>query len=107
MSAAGSVFFAAHAWNTMHEYSTLVLREPALRASTEKDKAQIQIEADVEKLRALAIKHSDSRLAEWKDYCYRLHELSETLLWASAGLATASVVLGYSIYGLRIYKPVA
>jgi hypothetical protein len=107
MSVVGSVAFGVRAWSMMREGSVLALRESALRASLEKDKAQIQIETDVEKLRDAASRHADSKFAEWEDYCYRLRHMSGALLWSSFGLAAACATLGYSIYGLRNYKPVA
>jgi hypothetical protein len=107
MSVVGSVYFTSHGWMMIHEASALSVREPAMRKSTESEKAQIQTETDIEKLRELAGKYRDSRFDDWQEYCDRLRNTGGALLWASVCLATTSVVLGYSIYGLRIQKPMA
>ncbi|TSA41845.1 MAG: hypothetical protein D4R57_00140 [Verrucomicrobiales bacterium] len=104
---AATIFFLVLARNMAREASDMVLREPEMRAKTEKGKTRIQNITDIEELRSLALKSCDSRFEEWRDIGYRYRQMSDAVLWASLGTATISMVLAYSIYGLRIKNPVA
>ena len=104
LSAVASAFFAGRAWTIKHEASVLDLREPEIRSKADRERAQIETETDVQELRRLAVNSRHRVVADWLDYRDRQHSMGEAFLWASVGLAVVSVVLGYSIHGLRIYE---
>jgi hypothetical protein len=106
-SVAGVIFCLVVAWKLEHETSAKFAGEPGLRAKIDQTRKQIQNEADIEKLRSLALKYCDRTIEEWRDLGNWCHQVSGICLWASSGAATIAVSLAYALYGLRVERRTA
>ena len=101
-----TLFFLAKAWALHREASALDVRELEMRTSVIRTRDRIRTETDISELRSYALKSCDTIFDEWRDMSYRLHQGSQALIFSALLTAFTSVVLAYSVYGLRI-KPVA